>query len=307
MMTPNHKLLILVGATAVGKTALAIDWAQRFGGEILNADSRQIYRHMDIGTAKPSPADQAAAPHHLLDLVDPDQTLSAAEFQQHAYAKIAEVHGRGALPILAGGTGQYITAVLEGWQIPAVPPDPALRAALEAMSNAALFAKLQALDPAHAEQIDRHNPRRLVRAVEVCLLTGRPFSEQRRKNPPAYATLAFWLDLPRAALYARADARVGAMLAAGWVEEVQRLGALGYDDSLPAMSALGYPQISALLRGEIRPEEAREQIQNQTHRFIRRQYTWFRKHNPGWHMLEDSADATPQIAAWLADLRYTRG
>lgn len=295
------RVLVLAGPTAVGKTALAIEWARRFDGEILGADSRQIYRMMDIGTAKPSPDEQAAAPHHLINKVMPDESLTLAEYQAAAYARIADVAGRGKLPILTGGTGLYITAVLEGWQAPEIPPNPTLRAELEAMSNAALFAQLRELDPATAATIDPNNPRRLVRAVEVCLVSGQPFSEQRRKNPPDYDVLPFALTLPREELYARADARLDTMIAAGWLDETADLIQKGFGPPMPSMSALGYPQMIAVLRGEITLETAREQIKRATRSFIRRQYTWLRGHDAGWRWLESSQSAENEIAAWLSD------
>lgn len=283
----------------MGKTALAIRLAQQWNGEILNADSRQIYRYMDIGTAKPTPDEQAAVPHHLIDLVNPDQTFTVSQFQAAATALIADIQGRGKLPILAGGTGLYITAIMEGWQIPEVPPDPELRAQLEAMSTAELLTKLRQLDPAGAAVIDGDNPRRLVRAVEVSLLTGRPFSELRTKQPPAYDALYFALTMERAELYARADRRVEILLQRGWIEEVRRLGEMGFPPYLPAMSALGYPQIAAYLRGEINLEQAKTDICHATHHFIRRQYTWLRGHDPGWRWITSTDDPTPQIEDWL--------
>ncbi len=301
---PQHaKLLVLAGPTAVGKTAQAIAWARALGGEIINADSRQLYRAMDIGTAKPTPAEQAAAPHHLLDVVDPDETFTLAQYQAAAYAAIQDVQARGALPILTGGTGMYITAVLEGWQVPEIPPDPALRAELEAQTNAELFARLQDLDPITAQRIDPQNPRRLVRAVEVSLLSGRPFSELRRKNPPPYDVypVALYME-PRSALYARAEQRLQDWLARGWLDEVRALLAAGYDPASPAMTALGYPQMVAHVRGELALDTAREIIAKATRGYIRRQLTWLRGHDPGWqwHTPEAAPGLTETLGAWFA-------
>ncbi len=290
------KVLVLAGPTAVGKTRLAVEWANRFHGEIIGADSRQIYRYMDIGTAKPTPEEQTAAKHHMIDVVNPDETLTLAEYQERTVALIHEIHGRGRLPMLVGGTGLYITAVMEGWQIPEVPPNPELRAELEQKSAEDLYAQLELLDPITAARIDRSNPRRLVRALEVTLTTGRPFSELRQKNPPDYDALYLALTMDRAALYAQADARVDRMLAAGWIEEARNLQA--YAPTLPSMSALGYPQIFAYLRGELTYEELRQQIQLATHKFIRRQYTWLRGHDSGWQWI--TQDVSPQIGEWLA-------
>lgn len=294
------KVLVLTGPTAVGKTRLAIHWATQFNGEIIGADSRQIYRYMDIGTAKPTPEEQTAAPHHMLDMVNPDENFTLAEYQDKVYPLIGDIHQRGKLPMLVGGTGLYITAVMEGWQIPEVPPNPELRAELEQKSAEALFAQLQALDPTTAAQIDRSNPRRLVRALEVTLVSGRPFSELRQKSPPNYDALYFALTMQREALYQQADKRIEKMLDAGWVDEAKKLQEMGYAPPTPSMSALGYPQIFAHLRGEISFDEMRQHIQFATHKFIRRQYTWLRGHDPGWQWIEPTADVANQIANWLA-------
>ena len=297
-MGPMTKVLVLGGPTAVGKTALAIQWAREFDGEIINADSRQIYREMDIGTAKPTPEELAAAPHHLIDVVALDEPFTLADFQARTAAAIEDIIARGKLPILAGGTGLYITATLEGWRIPEVPPDPALRALLEARTNEALLSELRHLDPKTAASIDVQNPRRLVRALEVCLLTGRPFSELRQKDPPGYDILPFVLTMPREALYQRADARVEAMLQRGWIDEVRELVEKGYAG--PSMSALGYPQIMQHMRGEMSYDDMLTAIQNATHKFIRRQYTWLRGHNPGWRWIESDEDQRGVIEGWFS-------
>lgn len=287
--TGRTPLLVILGATAVGKTDLAILLAQALNGEIISADSRQIYRYMDIGTAKPTAEQRAAVPHYGLDLIDPDERLSVAEFQRLTYAVIADIAGRGKLPLLVGGTGQYITAVVEGWTIPEVPPDERLRAELEADAQRhgaeALLARLYQLDPVTAERIDRRNLRRVIRALEVTLLTGRPFSEQRRKSPPDYAVRTIGLTLPREQLYAQADARLEKMMHAGFLDEVRSLLARGYSRDLPSMSALGYRELAAHLLNGLPLNEALEEIRRATRDFIRRQYTWFRGHDHGivWH------------------------
>ncbi len=301
-------LIALIGATGVGKTALAIQIAQRFNGEIVGADSRQIYRYMDIGTAKPTPAERAAAPHHLIDVTDPDQPLSLAEYQRLAYAAIADIHARGKLPLLVGGTGQYVTAVLEGWRAPEVPPDPALRAELEALcaqhGTAALVERLQALDPLSAARIDPHNARRLIRALEVCLISGKPFSAQRRKAPPPYRVLEIGLHLPREALFPRLDARIARMMADGLLEEVAQLQRRGYDPRLPSLSGLGYAQLGAHLRGECSLEEALSAFKRETRAFVRRQETWFRHHGaPEWFAADAPEAVLERIAAWLKEER----
>jgi tRNA dimethylallyltransferase len=274
-------LTAIVGPTAVGKTALAIELAQAWGGEIISADSRQIYRLMDIGTAKPTPAERAAAPHHLIDICDPAEPFSLATYQDMAYAAIADVIARGRTPLLVGGTGQYLAAVLEGWRIPRVAPQPALRAELEAAAARegaeALHARLAAVDPAAAAQIAPTNVRRVIRALEVFLVSGEPISAQQVREPPPYRLRTIRLVRPREELYARADARVDAMLEAGLVEEVRGLLARGYGWELPALSSLGYIQFKPYLAGEIALAACVERLKFDTHSFIRRQEAWFRR------------------------------
>jgi len=280
----RHPLLVIIGPTAVGKTALSLYLGERLGGEIVSADSRLFYRGMDIGTDKPSPEDRARVPHHLIDIADPDQTVGLAEFKRLAEKAIAEVHARGRLPMLVGGTGQYVRAVVEGWSPPEVPPDPALRAELEAQARQegaqALHARLAALDPEAAARIDPRNVRRVIRALEVCLRTGRPFSAQRVRRRPPYRILQIGLTMDRAALYARADARIDEMVKAGLVEEVRRLLDAGYGWDLPAMSSVGYAQFRPYFEGQATLEEVVAEIKRATRRLIRHQYNWFRLSDP---------------------------
>ena len=282
----ERPLITIVGPTGVGKTALAIRLAQSLATrglgvcEAVSADSRQIYRQMDIGTAKPTTEELAALPHHLIDCVPPDYVLTLAEFQERAYASIETIHGQGKLPLLVGGTGQWVQAVVEGWGIPRVPPDPALRAELQAVVDAegaaALHAKLAEVDPDAATKIDYRNVRRVIRALEVYRKTGLPITVHQRKSPPPYQILQLGLTMPREMLYQRVDDRVDNMLAQGLLDEVQRLIAAGYDWRLPSMSGLGYRQFEPYFKGEVSLEEAILQIKHDTHRFIRQQYNWFR-------------------------------
>ena len=300
----NLPLIAILGPTAVGKTAIAIRLCRDFDGEIISADSRQTYRGLDIGTAKPTPQEQAAAVHHLIDVVDPDQTLGLAEYQELAYAAINDVLARKRVPFLVGGTGQWVRAVIEGWRVPHVPPDAALRAELEAEAacagSQALHARLAAVDPKAAAKIDYRNVRRVIRALEVYLKTGTPITEQQRVQLPPYRTLQIGLTMPRKMLYARIDARVDRMLADGLVDEVKRLVAHGYGLELPAMSGLGYRQIGQHLAGETSPDEAAHLIKKETRRFVRQQYTWFRLDDPAIHWFDvsrDDYDALRQVVA----------
>ncbi|MDZ4770232.1 MAG: tRNA (adenosine(37)-N6)-dimethylallyltransferase MiaA [Chloroflexota bacterium] len=305
--SPPIPLLVIWGATAVGKTDLAITLAQRLAGEIIGADSRQIYRHMDIGTAKPTLDQRASAPHHLIDFANPDEDVSLSTYQRHANAAIHDIDARGELPMLVGGTGQYITALLEGWTPPGVPPDPEKRAALAAEADAqgisALYARLRALDPDAADLIDANNLRRIIRALEVIDATGKLFSAQRMKLPPPYRVRVIGLALDRDALRERADRRLDQMIADGFIDEVRTLLDSGYDRSLPAMSAVGYGQIAAYLLDGVPLETALYNARIATHRFIRRQLAWFRGHDHGvlWHNREtlDVERLIIETAHWL--------
>jgi len=297
-------LVVVVGPTAAGKTALSVQLAVALDGEIVSADSRQIYRRMEIGTAKATPAERALVPHHLLDVVDPDQVLTLAEYQQMAYAAIADIHARGRLPFLVGGTGQYVRAVIEGWSIPTVAPRPELRGELEAQAAAegagVLHSRLAALDPAAAARIDPRNVRRVIRALEVCLVAGRPISELQRKTPPPYRIFQLGVTRPRPELYARIDARVEQMIADGLVAEVQKLAADGYGWDLPAMTGLGYRQIGQYLRGEITLAEAVALIKRQTRRFVQQQYNWFSLNDPAIHWVDPAAVPLAEILETLS-------
>ncbi|NJP04507.1 MAG: tRNA (adenosine(37)-N6)-dimethylallyltransferase MiaA [Chloroflexaceae bacterium] len=302
-------LIALVGATAVGKTALAIELARRFQGEIISADSRQIYRKMDIGTAKPTDAEQAAARHHLLDLVEPDEAFSLATYQEHAQQTLIDIVARGRLPLLVGGTGQYLAAMLEGWSIPKVAPQPELRTQLlqqaENDGAPALYAQLAAVDPQAAARIEPTNVRRIIRALEVYYVTGQPISAQQRRQTPPYRMLTLHLSMPRADLYQRIDARVEAMMTRGLLGEVQSLQEQGYGWHLPALSSLGYVQFRPYLEGNSNLEDSVQRLKYDTHAFARRQETWFRRFSDRIMLdAQQQANAQQQAESLIIEAAY---
>ncbi len=286
-------LIAIVGPTAVGKSALALDLAETFAGEIVSADSRLIYRGMDIGTAKPSAAERARVPHHVIDVADPGEAFALVTYQHLAFQAIAEIHARGKLPVLVGGSGLYVRAILDGLNIPRVTPDLARRAELERESVGELYVRLQQRDPLAAAKIDPRNKRRVIRALEVCENAGKPISEMQTRQAPNYRIFRIGLTLPRDELYARINTRVDAMMSAGLVDEVRALLTRGYTKDTPAMSGLGYRQIAAYLAGEISREEAVRLIKRDTRRFVHHQYSWFRLNDVRIHWFE----ATPAHAA----------
>ena len=285
-------LILIVGPTAVGKTELAIQLAERLNGEIVSADSRLFYRGMDIGTAKPSREEQARVPHHLIDIANPDEILSLAVFQQKAHEIIADIHSRNKLPFLVGGTGQYVRAVTEGWTPPEVVPDEALRSELEKQKDQNgiywLHEKLRELDPTAAEKIDARNFRRTIRALEVIMTTGKKFSEQRGQIDSPYHLITIGLIRPRVELYARVDARIDSMFVNGFLDEVKNLLVSGYSPTLPTMSAIGYRECIQVLEGKLTLEEAKQAIRRMTRIFVRRQANWFKESDPNiyWYSVK---------------------
>jgi tRNA dimethylallyltransferase len=285
-------LILIVGPTAVGKTEIAIQLAERLNGEIVSADSRLFYRGMDIGTAKPSREEQARVPHHLIDIANPDEILSLAVFQQKAREAIADIHTRGKLPFLVGGTGQYVRAVTEGWKPPEVEPDERLRDELGKMKEERgigwLHDKLKSLDPEAARKIDPRNFRRTIRALEVIMTTGKKFSEQRGQSDTPYRLITIGLTRPREELYQRVDARIESMFENGFLDEVKNLLGQGYSPSLPTMSAIGYREGVQALEGRITIEEAKQLTRRATRVFVRRQANWFKESDPNilWFKVE---------------------
>ena len=273
------RVLAIVGPTAAGKSGLALRLAAELDGEIVSADSRQVYRYMDIGTGKPTLEERAAIPHHLVDVVDPNEEYGLALFLRQARALIPEIHSRSKVPILAGGTGQYIWGLLEGWNVPEVPPDQEFRRALEerarAQGAAALHRELAGLDPTAASRIEPGNPRRLIRALEVYRSSPDLFSRSPR-TPPPFDTVVLGLTLERAALYHRINQRVDAMMGAGWLAEVQGLLGRGYSTELPSLSGVGYRELARHLALETPLEAAVDKTKQRTRRFALQQYGWFR-------------------------------
>lgn len=307
----NYQLLFVVGPTAVGKSSFAIELAERINGEIISADSRYLYRGMDIGTAKPSLADRARVPHHLIDVAEPNQPWSLAEYSQACNRMIQEINERNSLPLVVGGTGQYVRALLEGWSMPVRAEDSSLRGELQVIADRsgvdALYKKLADADPVAASRIDKRNVRRVIRALEVIAITGRPFSNQRKKSQPDFDSKIIGLTLPRVKLYARIDARVDSMIANGLVEETRALASKGYDWNLPALSAIGYRQIGMYLRGECDLDEAVRLIKHDTRRFVRQQYNWFRLNDPKikWWDVErlDIDLVLKDVRSWMLEVR----
>jgi tRNA dimethylallyltransferase len=235
---------------------------------------------MDIGTAKPPLQEMSLVTHHLFDIIDPDEDFSLAQYQEMAYKVIDDIHSRNKTPFLVGGSGQYVWAVLEGWEIPRIPPNLELRKDLEnkAANNGIddLYRQLQGIDPVASQKIDKRNIRRVIRALEVSLQAKTPISELQKKKTPDYGTLIIGLTAERAELYQKIDLRVDQMVQQGLIEETKILLEKGYNCNLPSMSSIGYRQIGMILKGEMNQEEAIRQIKTDSHRFVRHQYAWFR-------------------------------
>jgi len=279
---PDAPLVCLVGPTGVGKTETAVRLAEALGGEIIGADSRQVYRQMDVGTAKPTPEERARVPHHLIDVVDPDRPFSAGEFVRLADQAIAGIRARGRVPLVVGGTGLYVRALLDGiWHAP--EQNPALRAALagvrERRGGAFMHRFLTRLDPQTAGTLHENDRHKVDRAVEIALQTGRPSSALRRAHgfPGRYPAVRIGLTRPRAELYDRINSRVEQMISAGWLDEARALVNKGYRADAPGMNAVGYRELVRVLDGEWTMDQAAQAIQKATRNYAKRQFTWFNK------------------------------
>lgn len=279
-MVSKSRIISVVGSTASGKTLLGIALARTFGGEIVSADSRQVYRGMDVGTAKPTVAERRMVPHHLIDIKNPDEEYTVAEYRTDAVAAIDDIIARGKLPLLVGGTGLYIKTVVENLDIPKTEADPKLRAEIEADiardGLAAVFKKLVARDPEAANVVDPKNPRRVIRALEVAITTGEPFTAQRKKSTPLFDALILGLNPPPELLRERIDRRVDAMLRDGLVDETAAL-VKKYGCSPAPFDAIGYREVIAYIDGACSLEDTAAAIKMNTWHYAKRQMTWFKK------------------------------
>ena len=299
-------LIVIVGPTAVGKTEFSIGLAKKINGEIVSSDSRLFYRGMDLGTAKPSIEQRQVVAHHLIDIISPDEKWSLADFQKQAAKVISEIHNRGKIPILVGGTGQYIWGLLQGWSLSDVKPNFLLRDVLEKWGREIgpeqLHEKLVILDPVAARKIEGKNLRRIVRAVEVILTTGITFSEQYKKTGNNYSYLILGLIRERKDLYRKIDERIDNMIKNGLIEEVKRLLEKGYSSDLPAFSAIGYSQLISYLKGEISLEKAVALIKRKSRIFVRRQANWFKEKDSAIHWFEtDQPEIMEKVLATITD------
>ncbi|MFI1962565.1 tRNA (adenosine(37)-N6)-dimethylallyltransferase MiaA [Streptomyces pathocidini] len=296
--TPVPRVIAVVGPTAAGKSDLGVALAQRFGGEVVNADSMQLYRGMDIGTAKLTPGERQGVPHHLLDIWDVTRTASVAEYQRLARVELDRLLAAGRTPILVGGSGLYVRGAIDALEFPGT--DPEVRARLEAelteRGSGVLHARLAEADPEAARAILPSNGRRIVRALEVIEITGRPFTANLPGHEAVYDTVQIGVDVERPELDERIALRVDRMWEAGLVEEVRALEEVGLREGRTASRALGYQQVLAFLAGECTEDEARAETVRATKRFARRQDSWFRR-DPRVHWLSGAADRRPELRA----------
>jgi tRNA dimethylallyltransferase len=304
----QQPLVAVVGATATGKSDAAVAIAEALNGQVVGADAYQLYRGLDIGTAKVDAATRARVPHHLIDVVGPDEPMSLALYLELAKTALSDIWSRGKLPILAGGSGQYVWALLEGWQVPRIEPDPELRHELEAVAAqqgpSALQARLALLDPAAAAHLDPDNSRRLIRAIELVSSTGLPLAACQTRTPIDADVFVLGLGLDREALYQRLDARTSAMYDAGFLDEVQGLRDAGYGETSPVRGGVGYKEASFHLDGAFDLDEAIRRHKNANHRLVRRQGAWFKAGDGRIHWLPAGPSAPAQsveaVREWLA-------
>lgn len=274
-MSRKKKLIVILGPTASGKTELSIKLAKKFDGEIVSADSRQIYKEMDIGTAKPSREELREIPHHLIDIVKPNQDFNAALYKKLALKKIKEIHKRKKMPFLVGGTGLYISAVVDNLEFPKIPPNRKLRKELEEKSTKELFEIYRKLDPEGAKYIDKNNKRRLIRAIEVCKISGIPFWRQRKKKKPLYEILQIGIKINKKKLEKKIAKRVNEMIKKGLEKEAEKL--FKKYKNVPALDTIGYQEWKDYFNGKIKKEEVIEKIILHTKQYAKRQMAWFKR------------------------------
>lgn len=273
LKTAKKPLIVILGGTASGKTALSIKIAKEFDGEVISTDSRQVYKYMDIGTAKVTEEEMEGIPHYMIDVVSPDEEFSLADFVQKAKDHIADIQKRGKVPILAGGTGLYTRAICDNFDIPRVPPNPELRAELEKLDTDSLHNKLKDLDPDAAERIHPNNRRYVIRAIEL----AKSDKIQPQNGKPEYDVLKFGIEWDRDLLYKRINERSAIQIKNGLIEETQSLIDKGFDSKLPSMSSLGYPEMLKYINKELPLDEALTLLQQNTRHYAKRQITWFKK------------------------------
>lgn len=300
--------LVIVGPTGVGKSRLALNLAQKLGGEIVNADSRQIYKYMDIGTAKPSDSEQKLVDHHLLDIKLPDEEFNLPLFLHLSTTRIGQIHKRGRLPIVVGGSGQYIWGLLEGWQIPKIKPDITLRSELETQLKssgvASLHNYLRQIDPISSARVDSNNPRRVIRAIEKSMYGHSNDNKTGLKYPLKTPHLVIGLTLDRRELYKRVDYRVDDMMNRGFKEEVEMLIDRGYSTSLPSMSSVGYQELAANIIEGRDLDDVVQETKYRTHNIVRKQYSWFKLQDPRINWLDsdgsENHNANNMVEEFLA-------
>ena len=277
-------MLVLLGPTATGKSRLAVELAAQIKGEIISADSMQVYRGMDIGTAKPSVEERQAIPHHLIDIRNPDQAWTVADFIEETQRLVREIINNKHFPMIVGGTGLYLWSLIEGFSFPIVPADKELRTRLEEEPLANLYSRLSTIDPAAVEKIHSNDKKRIIRALEVYELTGSPISKLQKFGGISphlrvgnHQPILVGLNLPREELYQRINQRVDQMIVTGLIEEVQALLRKGYAKDLPSFQALGYKEVVEFLEGKRTREQMIEELKKRTRHFARRQMTWFKR------------------------------
>ena len=306
-------MIAVVGATATGKTSLGIALATHFNGEVVNADSRLFYRGMNIGTAKPSPGERRDVPHHLVDILDPQVSYSLSEFLKTAAEAIADINLRGKIPVVVGGSGQYIWGLLEGWRVPEIPPNPALREELQIQLESegieSLQDRLWKSGAIGIERVETLNPRRLIRAIERAVATGDAMGGASKSVSPPYDALVIGLKASRVVLHARVESRIDRMLSAGWLEEVRELRQRGVDREMPSMSAIGYRQLFDFIENHESWEKVREAILIGNRRLIGAQNNWFKPSDEriSWFDItvgDVVGDITRTVRHWLSNRGY---